>query len=848
MKRLSYIFWGILLVLVSFLTACQVYPNTAEKEVSAFVFVNKQEKALQIAFEQTDGSFAFLENTPFSHKSTKRFGETRAMQNAYLFKGDDNLWHCIWAFEGAPNKFAHQISSDLISWKLQNNVTLPKDISFDLPVVKKANKSEYDVYFKSKNNIYKISTTDFLTYSKPQKLQDCDYPNAYKTTKIAGIDRLGTNVSIDKNTLAKLNEKIAFNKKSQAIVSMTPEKIEKFLGNKQLKATLKADINSTKKISPNLIGIFYEDVNYSADGGLYAELIQNRDFEYSRWDRKNWTPTTAWDKRGKIDFNIHTTNPIHQNNKNYALLRSQENNAMIINKGWGGIKITKGALYDFSMFAKKIGNANTTLKIRLVDKNGKVADEKTFATLNNNWQKISATFKPTFSCDFAQLQIIPQKDTSVALDMVSLFPQETYKNRKNGLRKDLAEAVANLKPKFVRFPGGCLVHGRSLNDAYNWKESIGKLEERTPRPNLWQYHQTRGLGYLEFFQMCEDFGAEPIPVVPAGISCQYRGKLQVLDLQKMPSYIQDIFDLIEFANGDAQTSKWGKIRAENGHPAPFNLKYLAVGNEDEINHEYCVRFEIIQKAINKKYPEIIVIGNSGPGFANTDYHAGWDLCKRLKTPIVDEHYYMDKDFFIANQYVYDSYSRKDPKVFVGEYATHNKQRKSDIEVALHTAIHLINIERNADHVIMASFAPLFGRKDFCQWNPNMIYFDHANIYLTTDYYVQKMFGNNVGDKFINSTLSLNTEHIGITERIKATVVEDSQTGDTIVKIINILPRSVELEIDIPTITTLRDATKTVLSGTLNQLDAKPIQTSLKLNGKFTQKIAPFSFTTIRLKK
>ena len=848
MKRLTYIFLGVLGCLLSLTIAYRSSEKTIEKSRQAFVFVNQQEKCLQIAFKQNDGTFAFLENTPFSHKSTKRFGETRSMQHAYLFKTNDNLWHCIWSFEGAPNKFAHQISEDLIVWKLQNNVNLPNGISFDYPTVKKNDENKYDIYFKNQNETYKISTSDFFNYSKPIKTHTRLYPDVYKSQNICGTNRIGIHVSIDKNTIAKLKEKITFNKRCKLITSMSPQNIEKFLGDKKLRATLKADVKSTKKINKNLIGVFYEDVNYSADGGLYAELIQNRDFEYSKWDRKNWNPTTAWDKKGKIDFNIKSQNPVHKNNKNYAILQSYKDNSMILNNGWGGIKIEKNATYNLSIFVKKLDNTDTSLKIRLVDKNGIIASETNIKNLSNKWQRCEYKLISTISCNNAQLQIIPQKNSQIAIDMVSLFPSATYKNRKNGLRKDLAEAVANLKPNFVRFPGGCLVHGRSLNDAYKWKESIGKLEERIPRPNLWEYHQTRGLGYLEFFQMCEDFGAEPIPVVPAGISCQYRGKMEVLDLQELPNYIQDILDLIEFANGDPQTTMWGKVRAENGHPKPFNLKYLAVGNEDEINKEYCIRYEIIQKAINKKYPKIIVIGNSGPGFANTDYHAGWDLSKRLKTPIVDEHYYMDKDFFITHQYVYDSYSRNAPKVFVGEYATHNKQRKSDIEVALHTAIHLLNIERNSDQVIMASFAPLFGRKGFCQWNPNMIYFDNANVYLTTDYHVQKMFGNNTGNTLINSSLNLNTDHIGITERLKATIIKDTETGDTIVKIINILPREVELNVDIPTISTIHNATKTTLAGELSQLDATPIQTQLKLSGKFTEKIAPYSFTIIRFKK
>ena len=847
MKRLTIHFYGVILAIIFAVIACTSVEKNPE-QTTAFLFVNQDEKAMQIAFKDKDGNFTYLEDTPFSHKSTKRFGEKRAMKNAYLFKTDDNLWHCIWSFEDAPNKFAHQVSPDLIAWHLQNNVLLPDGFSFDFPIVKKVKSDKYDVFFKNKNDVYKISTSNFSKFTTPEKLPTNAFPNEYKTLLVSNKKMTGTLVDIDNTTLAKLKEKIELNKKNKFIISITPEKIEKFLGKKKLTASLSIDTNSTKKISKNLIGIFYEDVNYAADGGLYGELIQNRDFEYSNWDRKNWTATTAWKKSEKIDFNISSKNPIHNNNRNYAVLRSHSDNSMIVNNGWSGIKIEKNATYNFSIFVKKLDKFNSLLTVRLADENGKIASEILIENLSNDWQKREYTLQSTLSCNNAQLQIIPQKDTQIAIDMVSLFPTATFKNRKNGLRKDLAEAVANLKPKFVRFPGGCLVHGRSLNDAYNWKNSIGKLEERKHQPNLWGYHQTKGLGYLEYFQMCEDFGAEPIPVVPAGISCQYRGKMQVISLEDLPNYIQDIFDLIEFANGDAKTTKWGKIRAENGHPQPFNLKYLAVGNEEEINEEYCIRYEIIQKAINEKYPEIIVIGNSGPGFANTDYYAGWDLSKRLKTPIVDEHYYMDKDFLITHQFVYDSYSRNAPKVFLGEYATHNKQRTSDIECALHSAIHLVNIERNADHVIMASYAPLFGRKNFCQWNPNMIYFDHAKIYLTTDYYVQKMFGNNTGDTYINSSIKINTENIGIIERLKASVVEDSKTGDIIIKIVNILPREVEITLNLPMLSQNSTATKRVLSGKLNQLDAIPVESSIKVCETLVEKIAPNSLTILRFKK
>lgn len=394
--------------------------------------------------------------------------------------------------------------------------------------------------------------------------------------------------------------------------------------------------------------------------------------------------------------------------------------------------------------------------------------------------------------------IIPKGEEKVAVDLVSLMPQDTYKG--HGLRKDLAETIAELKPRFVRFPGGCMLHGQGLENIYHWKESIGPQKDRKPALNVWNYHQTRKLGFFEYFQWCEDMGAEPLPVLAAGVPCQNSqpnadgicGQQGGIPMSEMPQYVQDVLDLVEWANGDPATSKWAKMRADAGHPAPFNLKMVGIGNEDLISTDFEKRYLMICKALKEKHPEIEVIGTVGPfHYPSSDYIEGWKIAKENKQWIdaVDEHYYEKPGWFINHQDYYDNYDRKAPKVYLGEYAANGN---NELDRALAEGIHLCNVERNADVVEMTSYAPLLCKNGYSNWNPDMIYFDNSEkIRLTESYKMQKMFGQHAGDTYIASELNLSA---ALKRYVGTSVVKDSKTGKTWLKVVNALPRTLKLQV------------------------------------------------------
>lgn len=434
-----------------------------------------------------------------------------------------------------------------------------------------------------------------------------------------------------------------------------------------------------------------------------------------------------------------------------------------------------------------------------------------------------------------------------------MMPVNTFNGRSNGLRKDLAQALADLKPKFIRFPGGCVAHGNGIDNIYDWKGSIGKPEERTGKRNLWGYHQTRGLGYLEFFEMCEDMGAEPLPVLAAGVPCQNSshkshvskdalttyGQQCGIPMEEMPAYIQDILDLIEYANGDVSTT-WGSKRAEAGHPAPFNLKMIGIGNEDLITDAFKERFLMIFNAIKEKYPEIEVVGTVGPFHSGPDYDAGWAFAKEHDIPVVDEHYYVSPGWLIHNGDYYDNYDRNGTKVYLGEYASHLPDRSSTLEAALSNALYLTNVERNADVVTMTSYAPLLAKKGHTQWRPDLIYFDNTNVYLTPDYYVQKMYGNNPGTKYVVSQRDIDSNNNDLALRLGQSIVIDETTGDTIVRLVNMTPTVVETKMPLK-----GEVRLTLLTGSPDDLDAKETVSDINIDGHFTQQ--PYSFSVLRFK-
>ena len=441
------------------------------------------------------------------------------------------------------------------------------------------------------------------------------------------------------------------------------------------------------------------------------------------------------------------------------------------------------------------------------------------------------------------------------MDMISLFPQKTFKGRKNGLRADLAQTLADLHPRFMRFPGGCVAHGNGIDNIYRWKNSVGPLESRKPMKNLWGYHQTMGLGYYEYFLFCEDIGAEPLPVLAAGVPCQNSacipGKLLSggqqggIPMEEMDEYVQDILDLIEYANGDPKKSKWAKMRAEAGHPKPFNLKYIGIGNEDLITDAFEERFEMIYKAIKAEYPEITVIGTVGPFYEGTDYEEGWDLAARLKLPMVDEHYYNTPGWFINNQDYYDRYDRSKSKVYLGEYAAHLPGRPNNIETALAEALYLTSVERNGDIVSMTSYAPLLAKEGHTQWNPDLIYFNNKEVKPTVGYYTQLLYGQNAGDTYLPSDRKLDNSRADVQKRIASSVVCDSRTGDVIIKMVNLLPVSVKTTVNCPDIDSQQAVLK-VLSGKPADRQAKPVESALSVSERFDYEMPAYSLSVIRI--
>ncbi|WP_112267089.1 alpha-L-arabinofuranosidase C-terminal domain-containing protein [Lentzea terrae] len=518
--------------------------------------------------------------------------------------------------------------------------------------------------------------------------------------------------------------------------------------------TLKVD--ATKKgasIDDTMYGVFFEDINRAADGGLYAELVQNRSFEYDKADNANYTSLTSWAPHsGTVDV-FDDSGRMNERNRRYLKLGLP---AGVINSGYNtGIAIKEGQRYDFSVWART-DQAATPLTATITDPAGHpLGDPVQVQVKGDGWTRYSGSVRAKKSTNTGRLLVTGGGTGTLRLDMISLLPQDTFKG--HGLRRDLAEKIAALKPGFVRFPGGCLVntgshYGYDAPDyerrrSYQWKDTIGPVEQRATNWNFWGYNQSYGLGYYEYFQFSEDVGAMPLPVVPALVTgCgQNRATNDPALLQR---HIQDTLDLIEFANGPAD-STWGRKRAEMGHPKSFKLTHLAVGNEENLPDEFFARFTEFRKAINAKYPDITVVSNSGPDDTGGTFDRLWQLNKQAGVQMVDEHYYNSPSWFLENNNRYDSYDRNGPKVFLGEYASQDNKYFN----ALTEAAFMTGLERNADVVKLASYAPLLSNEDYVQWRPDMIWFNNHASWGSASYETQKLFMNNVGDEVVPSTAS-----------------------------------------------------------------------------------------------
>nr|WP_223198193.1 alpha-L-arabinofuranosidase C-terminal domain-containing protein [Maribacter arenosus] len=565
--------------------------------------------------------------------------------------------------------------------------------------------------------------------------------------------------------------------------------------------------NSIAKIQPTMYGIFFEDINFAADGGLYAEMIKNRSFEFED-PKMGWTEPNSekYYMNTKSGF-AHVTRYSGVNtNRNYVSIKVEdEQGYSLINEGFRGMGIKKGAHYNMSLYAA-IGEGNISkIKIAFIDADGKDLGNTSISIRGSNWKKYDTVLTPTITEAKAKLSITFQGTGTVNLDMVSLFPEDTWKGRKYGMRKDLVKLLDDLDPGFLRFPGGCIVEGRTLAQRYQWKKTVGPLADRELLINRWNtefahrpapdYFQSFGLGFFEYFQLAEDMEAEPLPILGCGIACQFNTG-ELVPLEDLDPYVQDALDLIEFANGDIDTP-WGQVRNEMGHPEPFNMKYIGIGNE-QWGSVYIERYKVFEKAIKAKYPNMIIVSGSGPAAEGDYFEYGWKELKKLNAEIVDEHFYSSPEWFRENAARYDTYDRNGPKVFAGEYAAQSvaitsPDNKNNWECALSEAAFMTGLERNADVVHLTSYAPLMAHSEGWQWTPDMIWFDNLESYGTPNYYVQKMFGTHRGTDVLS--IQENGKPLTGQHDLYASATKDTDSREVLIKLVNTSDKDQTLNID-----------------------------------------------------
>ena len=738
------------------------------------------------------------------------WGSEKKMYRPFVMKANDGTWRALWSVNTRSPQFAVAFSEDLVTWRPQDYPIMKEKGIKDVAAYQMDDGS-FDIYLKTaKGKRYVHADKDFRIFEEDSLEATADDILWQRdTATINGKLMEGNDFEIPAIHLNYIrawhkalveenreNSRLLPHNEAELQAYLKEKNVELAAGN-EVSAQLQIKAQKSHRISDKLIGIFFEDISRAADGGLCAELLQNGDFEYNG-ERKGWNAITAWQGLTSTSV-VSSENGVSQNNPHYAIL----DETPIYNIGWEGITV-KRAAYDVSLYARCMDGKKKQLTVALVDAENQIVAQAKLKVQGGEWNEyktqlvISDKYKGELDKDI-RFAVIPKGKDRVAVDMLSLMPQDTYKG--HGLRKDLAEVIADLKPRFVRFPGGCMLHGQGLENIYHWKESVGPLKDRKPAKNIWNYHQTRKLGFYEYFQWCEDMGAEPLPVLAAGVPCQNSqpnaqgicGQQGGIPMADMPQYVQDVIDLVEWANGDPATSKWAKMRADAGHPAPFNLKMVGIGNEDLISTDFEQRYLMICKALKEKHPEIEVVGTVGPfHYPSSDYIEGWKIAKENKKWIdaVDEHYYEKPGWFINHQDYYDNYDRKAPKVYLGEYAANGN---NELDRALAEGIHLCNVERNGDVVEMTSYAPLLCKNGYSNWNPDMIYFDNSEkIRLTESYKMQKMFGQHAGDTYIASELNLPA---ALQRYVGTSVVKDSKTGKTWLKVVNALPRTLKLQVN-----------------------------------------------------
>jgi alpha-L-arabinofuranosidase len=620
------------------------------------------------------------------------------------------------------------------------------------------------------------------------------------------------------------------------------------------------------EIQPTMWGVFFEDINMGADGGIYAELVKNRSFEF-------YKPLMGW-KAEQKKFNEGSVQVLNRQENNLAnprFVRVTPRQAVkgdlgLHNEGFRGMGIKKDLSYHFSvMYRQPAGNIK--LHVELVDANNKIIGSASLVPRNSkDWEKQSVNFTATSTEPKAKLNIWFEGDGIIDLDMISLFPPDTWKNRPGGMRADMIQLLADMKPGFIRFPGGCIVEGHDLSVRYQWKKTIGPIENRQMIVNRWNsefahrptpdYYQTFGLGFFEYFQLAEDIGAEPLPILNCGMACQFN-TAELVPMDQLQSYIQDALDLVEFANGD-KNSTWGKVRASMGHPEPFNMKMLGIGNENW-GPQYIERVKAFQKAIKDKYPYIKLVTSSGtdPDGDRFNYLNG--ELRAIKADVIDEHYYRRPEWFLKNASRYDNYERNGSKIFAGEYAAQSDKtvsvnNKNNLQTAIAEAAFLTGLERNADVVVMASYAPLFAHVDAWQWTPDLIWVDNLRAYGTANYHVQKLYSLHKGTHVVPALLD--GKPVAGQSELYSSAVIDKNTNEVIVKIVNSSATAKETAITLEGVKKLAaQGSITVLTADspeqVNSLDSpftvQPVSQPLAVKGKtITVNLQPNSFTVVRV--